>query len=518
MISLEPVNPGSKYIAEDGEIMAEKILDLKNITKWYGGVQALNKVDFEVEKGEIHCLIGENGSGKSTLIKIISGVVQPEPGAEIIVEGEKVAKMNSELSLNKGIQVIYQDLSLFPNLTVAENIAIYLHQRKGIGIVNWKEINEIAEKALAKIDIDLDLEKPVSSLSIADRQLVAITRALALDAKIIIMDEPTASLANYEVSQLFKIIRDMQSRGITTIFVSHKLDEIMEISENVTILRDGNKVGTYSDRELDNKKISYLMSGEEIDYSNKLSRVEEEAEKLLEINNLSKRGMFKDINFELKKGEILGITGLLGSGRTEVAMSIFGMEPAESGKIFVEGKEVRIEDTDDAIANSISYVPEDRLTQGLIMNQSVEDNLILTMLDYLSNNYSLVEREKKNNFVEKWVKDLNIKIPSKKSSMDTLSGGNQQKAVLAKWIATDPKILILDGPTVGVDVAAKNSIYNIIQDLAAKGIGIIIISDEVPEVLYNTNRVLVMRSGQITGEYYPENLSEKELTKIINAN
>jgi simple sugar transport system ATP-binding protein len=228
--------------------------------------------------------------------------------------------------------------------------------------------------------------------------------------------------------------------------------------------------------------------------------------------------MFKDISFKLNRGEILGITGLLGSGRTEVAMSIFGMEPAESGKIIIEGQEVKIEDTDDAIANNISYVPEDRLTQGLIMNQSVEDNLILTMLDYLSNNYNLLERDKKNKFVEKWVEDLNIKIPSKKASMDTLSGGNQQKAVLAKWIATDPKILILDGPTVGVDVAAKNSIYNIIQDLAAKGIGIIIISDEVPEVLYNTNRVLVMRSGRITGEYYPENLSEKELTKIINAN
>ncbi len=497
--------------------MGDKILDLKNITKWYGGVQALNKVDFAVEKSEIHCLVGENGSGKSTLIKIISGVVQPDSGAEIIVEGEKIKKMNSELSLNKGIQVIYQDLSLFPNLTVAENIAIYLHQRKGIGVVNWKEINSIAENALAKIDVDFDLDKKVSSLSIADRQLVAITRALALDAKIIIMDEPTASLANYEVSQLFKIIRDMQSRGITTIFVSHKLDEIMEISEKVTILRDGSKVGTYKAEELDNKKISYLMSGEEIDYSSKLKKVKKE-EKLLEIKKLSKRGMFKNINFDLKEGEILGITGLLGSGRTEVALSIFGMEVADSGEILIEGKKVKINNTDDAIANNISYVPEDRLTQGLIMNQSVEDNLILTMLDYLSNKYNLIEKEKKNNFVDKWVKDLNIKIPSKKSSMDTLSGGNQQKAVLAKWIATDPKILILDGPTVGVDVAAKNSIYNIIQDLAAKGIGVIIISDEVPEVIYNTNRILVMRSGQITGEYYPANISEKELTNIINAN
>lgn len=497
--------------------MGDKILDLKNITKWYGGVQALNKVDFAVKKSEIHCLVGENGSGKSTLIKIISGVVQPDSGAEIIVAGEKVKKMNSELSLNKGIQVIYQDLSLFPNLTVAENIAIYLHQRKGIGVVNWKEINSIAENALTKINIDFDLGKKVSSLSIADRQLVAITRALALDAKIIIMDEPTASLANYEVSQLFKIIRDMQNRGITTIFVSHKLDEIMEISEKVTILRDGSKVGTYEAEKLDNKKISYLMSGEEIDYSSKLRKVKEKDE-LLEIKNLSKRGMFKNINFDLKKGEILGITGLLGSGRTEVALSIFGMETADSGKIFIEGKEVKINNTDDAIANNISYVPEDRLTQGLIMNQSVEDNLILTMLDYLSNEYNLIEKEKKNNFVDKLIKDLNIKIPSKKSSMDTLSGGNQQKAVLAKWIATDPKILILDGPTVGVDVASKNSIYNIIQDLAAKGIGVIIISDEVPEVIYNTNRILVMRSGQITGEYYPENISEKELTNLINAN
>ncbi|MFW5889349.1 MAG: sugar ABC transporter ATP-binding protein [Bacillota bacterium] len=495
--------------------MSENMLDLKNITKWYGGVQALNKVDFAVKKSEIHCLVGENGSGKSTLIKIISGVVQPEAGAEIIVEGEKIKKMNSELSLNKGIQVIYQDLSLFPNLTVAENIAVYLHQRKGVGIVNWKQINSIAENALKKIDINFDLEKKVSSLSIADRQLVAITRALALDAKIIIMDEPTASLANHEVSQLFKIIRDMQNRGITTIFVSHKLDEIMEISEKVTILRDGNKVGTYPAQELNNKRISYLMSGEEIDYSNKLNKIQEK-EKLLEVKDLSKKGKFKNISFNLKKGEILGITGLLGSGRSEVALSIFGMEAADSGKILVEGSEVKINNTDDALFNNISYVPEDRLTQGLIMNQSVADNLILTMLDHLSNKYNLLDKEKKNNFVEKWVEELNIKIPSKESSMDTLSGGNQQKAVLAKWIATDPKILILDGPTVGVDVAAKNSIYNIIHDLAAKGIGVIIISDEVPEIIYNTNRILVMRSGQITGEYYPQNISEKELTNIIN--
>ncbi|MFW6381587.1 MAG: sugar ABC transporter ATP-binding protein [Bacillota bacterium] len=497
--------------------MSAKILDLKNVSKWFGGVQALNQVDFQVEKGEIHCLVGENGSGKSTLIKIISGVERPEPGAKMQIMGDMYDHMTSELSLARGIQVIYQDLSLFPNLTVAENIAIYLHQRQGVGLVDWEQIEEIADSTLSRIDLKLDLNRRVSSLSIGDRQLVAIARALALDAQIIIMDEPTASLTSHEIEQLFKIIREMQQKGITTIFVSHKLDEIMEISERVTVLRDGEKIGTYDSSQLDNKRISCLMSGEEIDYADRLDRVNR-GNILLEVNNLYRRGVYRDINFNLRSGEILGITGLLGSGRTEMALALFGMEPADGGEIYVNGHKVTINSTDDAIWEGISYVPEDRLTQGLIMEQSVSNNMILPTLKGLLNQYGLIDEVKKDNFVDSWVDNLNIKIPSKGARMDTLSGGNQQRVVLAKWIATDPKILILDGPTVGVDVAAKNSIYNIIQELAGSGMGIILISDEVPEVLFNTHRILVMKSGSITGEYSPENISEKELNTKINAN
>lgn len=495
--------------------MTDKFLEMKNISKRFGGVQALKDVDFLINKGEIHCLVGENGSGKSTLIKIISGVLQPEPGAAIVIEGEEYTSLSSIMALHKGISVIYQDLSLFPNLTVAENIALNQHLEKG-SFIDWNKIEMTAREAMQKINLELELDRIVSTLSIADRQLVAICRALAANSRLVIMDEPTASLTSKEVDLLFKVIREMQQKGITILFVSHKLDEIMEISERVTILRDGSKIGTFSSGELDNERVSYLMTGKEITYSRNLPQIEMD-KPLLDVQKLSRKGFFRDISFKLYPGEVLGITGLLGSGRTEMALALFGMEPADSGEIYLAGKKIKIRSKEDALKNGIGYVPEDRLTQGLIMDQPISDNLILTVLKRLLNKFNLINFEERNSYIKKWVNNLNIKVPSLDASVKTLSGGNQQRVVLAKWIATDPAILVLDEPTVGVDVAAKESIYEIVRQLTERGIGIILISDEVPEVYYNCHRILIMRSGRIVEELSADEISEKELSQKVNA-
>jgi len=497
--------------------MAEKLLELKNISKRFGGVQALDNVGFDIKKQEIHCLVGENGSGKSTLIKIISGVLKPEPGGTIIFDGKKITHQSSMESVKRGIQVIYQDLSLFPNLTVAENIAFNVHIEENRFFVRWSEIVDIARKAMEKIAVDLDPEELVGRLSVADRQLVAICRAMIADAKLVIMDEPTASLSKKEVENLFKVIKDLQSKGVSTLFVSHKLNEIMEIAERVTVLRDGKKVGVYQAEELDNEKLTYLMTGKKFSYSKLTKDFTNSDDVLLEIRHLSKKNNYKDINLTLHKGEIIGITGLLGSGRTELALSLFGMNEPDEGEILIEGKSVNLKSHEEAIKHGIGYVPEDRLSQGLVMDQSVGKNIIITILNRLLGKWNLLDRNKQDWETKKWVDKLSIKIPSIEAPVRTLSGGNQQRVVLAKWIATNPKILILDSPTVGVDIAAKDSIYEIVRRLASEGIGIIMISDEIEEVLYHSHIVYVMKAGRIIGKYRSDRITERELYEKANA-
>ncbi len=493
----------------------EKFLELKNIRKNFGGVQALKGVDFDLYKGEIHCLVGGNGSGKSTLIKIISGVYQAEEGAEIHINGEILSHLTPLESINKGIQVIYQDLSLFPNLSVAENIGIGQYLEKGRMFVDRKNLIQRSEAAMNKIGISLPLEKTVGELSIADRQLVAICRAIANEARLVIMDEPTASLTRNEVDALFRVVRDLQSRKITILFVSHRLDEIMEIAQRVTVLRDGEKVGVYEASELDDHKLAFLMTGQQFKYEVNCSPYNKE-EVILEVENLCKEKNYKDISFSLHEGEILGITGLLGSGRTELALSLFGANPPDSGEIRLDGRPVSLSNKRDAIAAGIGYVSEDRLSLGLILDQPADNNMILTIMDQILGKGNLIDREKKASCFKKWVNELNIKVSTPDIAVKTLSGGNQQKVVLSKWLATSPRILILDSPTVGVDIAAKNGLYQVVKDLALQGMGIIIISDEVPEVLYNCHRVLVMRKGHIVGECFPAQITEKELTQKIN--
>jgi simple sugar transport system ATP-binding protein len=490
-------------------------LDVHAISKHFGGVVALRDVDLSLRAGEVHCLVGENGSGKSTLIKIISGVLRPEPGGRIVIEGREYPHLNPVQSTACGIQVIYQDLSLFPNLTVAENIAIAGH----LGaprLVNWRALRSTAEAAMARVGASLDPDARVEDLSIANRQLVAICRAMAADARLVIMDEPTASLTRHEVDALVRLVADLKRAGICIVFVSHRLDEVMEIAERVTVLRDGAKVGEFPAREMDDKKLATLMTGKAFAYRTYATDFAK-SETVLSVSRLTRTGQYEDISLDIRAGEIVGLTGLLGSGRTEFALSLFGMNRPTSGEIRLNGKPLALKTNAQAIEEGIAYVSEDRLNLGLVLEQSISSNILVTVLDKLPNRLGLVAEATRQRTSRKWIEDLAIKAPDPDNAVRTLSGGNQQRVVLAKWMATQPKLLILDSPTVGVDIAAKDGIYEVVRALAAKGVAILLISDEIPEVFYHAHRVLVMRRGRLAGECIPHASSEEKLQAMVDA-
>lgn len=372
--------------------MSSVFLDMKNISKRYTGVQALDSVDFEIKEGEIHCLAGSNGSGKSTLIKIISGVENPDSGSEIYINGELSSHRSSIDSIHQGIEVIYQDLSLFPNLTVAENIALSTVISEKKKFLNSKSYYTTARKAMERININISLDARVEDLSIADQQLVAICRSLTGELKLLIMDEPTTALTSKEIAALLKVVIDLREKGIATLFVSHKLREVMQIAERVTILRDGVKIGCYPAVDLNSKKIEFFMTGDNFEYS-KTSTLASGDKPFLEVENLTKKDNFTDISFKLHPGEILGITGLLGSGRTELALSLFGMNPADSGIIKIKGKEILLNSVTKAVALGIAYVPENRLVHGLIMEQSVSNNTVITIIEKLLNKMGLIDHD-----------------------------------------------------------------------------------------------------------------------------
>ncbi len=495
--------------------MTELFLSMHNISKRFAGVQALNAVDFELRRGEIHCLAGENGSGKSTLVKIISGVLKPDAGSRIEVDGVPVHHASSIAAIHQGIAVIYQDPSLFPTLSVAENIAFHAIVAEGRHLVSPKKIRKSAEDAIARIGVDLPLDARAGELSMADQQLVAICRALTGDVRLLIMDEPTTALTRKEVDSLFSVVKDLESKGIGTLFISHKLDEVFEIAERVTVLRDGTRIGTYSSGELDETKLSYLMTGQTLEFP-EVQVVPESAPVLLDVQNLSKHENYRDISLTLRAGEIIGLTGLLGSGRTEFALSLFGLNKPDAGHIRVEGKEVHIRSVRDALKLGIAYVPENRLTQGLVMGQSVGKNIVITIVRRMLTALGFINGSTYQDAMQRWVADLSIKVPTPDALVETLSGGNQQRVVLAKWMATDPKILILDGPTVGIDVAAKSGMHTLIRALANRGVGIIIISDEVSEVYHNSNRVLVMKKGRLIGEFNAAAHSPRDIATALS--
>lgn len=478
------------------------LLEAKGVCKGYAGVTALDSVSLSIAKGEVHCLLGENGSGKSTLIKVIGGAC-PADGGSIHFAGVRLHQhgCRSIESIRAGIQIIYQDLSLLPNLTVAENIAVNQMLESNRKLVSWSKLRAIASSALAEIGERIDLDERVENLSTAKKQIVAISRALTQNAKLIIMDEATSAITREEVEHLFSIIGKLQSKGISTLFVSHKLGEVFRIAQRATILRDGRLVGTYPIEELDNEKIVYLMTGMKLNYSPYVFAPQDKNETpLLEVRGLTKAGKFKDISFQLRQGEILGITGLIGSGRTEIVHSIFGVDRPDSGSILIEGRQAMIRNPRDAIKHRVALLSEDRHNQGLFEVQSIESNTVVTILSSLLGKLKLISPRKVQVEVEHWIQKLRIKVPGSKFKVNTLSGGNQQKVVVAKWLATEPRIFILDGPTIGIDVGSKHAIHELIRSLAQRGMGIIIISDEIQEVLDNCNRILLISEGRIKHE------------------
>ena len=492
----------------------EYIIKADNIRKYFGGVKALDGVNLDIRKGEIHCLAGENGCGKSTIINIISGFYTPDTGT-IEIDGKTYDRMTPQLAIANGIQVIYQDLSLFPNLTVRENLALNMEVAAGRKIVSKKRMQQIAEAAVAKLGLDIDLDETVENLTFGTRQMIAISRALLNDAKLIIMDEPTTAITKREVKTLFKLIKQLQSQGIAILFVSHKLDEVFEIAERFTIFRNGKNVATGSTKELDQDKFTYYMTGREI-VTHRFEYTQKDAPTVLEVRNLSLANGFKDISFALKKGEIVGITGLLGSGRTELAETLFGYHTADSGEIFIEGKKAEIHSIKDGIRNGIGYLPSDRVTEGLFLSQPISDNISIERWNDYANALGAIDRNKIDEMSHHWVKELSIAAHDINNNVGTLSGGNQQKCVLAKWLALDLKILILNGPTVGVDIGAKFDIYELVKKLAQQGLTVIIISDDLPEVLTNCNRVMVMQSGRLAATLSTQGLEENRLAELAN--
>ena len=491
------------------------VVYLENIDKRFGGVHALKNLNLRIEEGKIHCLAGENGCGKSTLIKTISGVHAPDMG-KIFLNGVEHHKLNPKQSISAGIQVIYQDFSLFQNLSVAENIAMNKLVKDNRQLMTRKNYALIAEEAMAKIGINLDLDEIVENLSVADKQLVAIARALTSEkSRLIIMDEPTSALTHQEIQRLLDIILKLKQQNIATLFVSHKLKELMEVCDQFIVMRNGQIVKEGPVGEFSERKISALMLGKEIETSRN-GKFSGDRESILDVKNISYKDKFKDISFSLNKGEILGITGLLGCGRTEIVSSLFGVLPVSAGEIFLKGKAVKITSPNAARKLGIGYVPEDRLTEGLLLQQSIQSNSIVASLENFSNKLGVLNFDRIKKIVSEKILELKLNTADISVPVRTLSGGNQQRVVIAKWLCADIDILILNGPSVGVDVGSKFEIHKKIQELRTGGTSVIIVSDDIPELVDNCDRVLLIHKGEMRKEFDYEAISEEAIMKELD--
>lgn len=491
------------------------VLEAKGIMKTFPGVKALQDVDFALEPQEIHALMGENGAGKSTLVKVLTGVYQADGGT--ITLGDKVLQRieTTKQAFDLGISVIHQELNLLPHLDVATNIYIGRLPKNALGLVDWKKVHADADEVLRQVAADFDSHDIVRDLSVSQQQLVEIAKSVSRKAKILFFDEPTSSLTPAEVQNLFRIMRNLKEQGITMVYISHKLDEIEEIADRITVMRDGRKVMTKNMKDVSMDEIISAMVGGMITNRYPKNYVEIGGP-IFEVKDLNRKGVLHDISFTLRSGEILGITGLMGAGRTELARAIFGADPIDSGEIFVEGKKVKIRNVSDAINAGIGLLTEDRKTQGLLLNLSVNDNTAIAALNSKKASKKLTVRgmlhkKKIRENTELYCKKLQVKTPSIQQKVVNLSGGNQQKVIIGKWLSTDSKILIFDEPTRGIDVGTKAEIYKIMEELAASGVGIIMISTELPETLGISDRVLVMRKGRIVAELDPKKTSEEEI-------
>lgn len=485
------------------------VLEMKNISKSFPGVKALSDINFDVRVGETHALLGENGAGKSTLIKILAGLYKADEGF-IYIHGQKVEICDVQSSQQLGISVIHQELCLAPNISVAANIFLAKETVKGpFRLIDNNKLNEDAQEILDRYGLNIRSEDSVGDLSVAQQQMVEIAKALSMDSRIIVMDEPTASLTDKEVIKLFESIRILKQKGVAIIYISHHIEELFEIADRVTIMRDGSYIGTKITSETSYKELVSMMVGRELKdmYPKTHSPV---GKTIFEVKNLNCGRKVKNVSFSLLQGEILGFYGLVGSGRTELMRAIFGIDKPCTGEIFLDGQKVENEKPEDSISNGIVLVPESRKEQGLILTQGVDYNITLCILNQLIKGIR-IKKELYDDIVDKYIHDLSIKTPSTKQLVKNLSGGNQQKIVIAKWLAKKPKVLILDEPTRGIDVGAKKEIYEIICRLVEEGVGVIMVSSELPEIVNMSTRVITMHEGKISGIISKEEISQENI-------
>ena len=488
------------------------ILEMRGITKRFPGVLALDHVDLTVYPGQVLALVGENGAGKSTLMKVLSGVHQMDEG-EILMEGKPVKIENPLASQMMGISIIYQELSVLDNMNIAENIFLGREKRSSRVFVDKKLMHAEARRLLDEVGLDVDTHTMAGELSTAQKQMIEVAKALSFNSKIIIMDEPTSSLTETETDILFGIIRKLREKGVAIVFISHKLAEIFAITDEVAILRDGVSAGRMVTEGCSENDIIKAMVGRDVNdlYAKQAAPI---GDVVLEVKDLSTKGFLKDINFKLHAGEILGFAGLVGAGRSEVMRAVFGIDAKETGEIYIKGQKVDIKTPKDAMLHGMGFVPEDRKLQGLVLGMSVGRNTTLAALKAVANKAGFINHKQEKEMADKFVKALEVKTPSNDQLVKNLSGGNQQKVVIAKWLANNPDILILDEPTRGIDVGAKKEIHQLMSDLANQGVAIIMISSELPEVLGMSDRVVVMHEGHIKGELDRKDADQVSIMKM----
>ena len=494
--------------------MSEYQLEMKNICKSFPGVNALQNVDFQLKPGEIHALLGENGAGKSTLIKVLGGIYNPESG-EIYIDGKQVSITDVKSARDNGISIIHQELVLVPHMTIAENIFLGREPKGSFG-VDMKKMNNEAQQMLDNFDVKLDSDTLIANLTIAQQQMVEIVKAISFNCRILVMDEPTSSISDKEVSALFEIMRGLASKGVGIIYISHKMSEIFEVCDRVTVLRDGQYVGTRVVSETNKDELVSMMVGRELDqyYVRDNVSTDEVVLKCEHISdNYKTMSRVKDVSFELRRGEILGFSGLVGAGRSETMQCIFGLTPGSKGDVYIEGNKVRIKSAVDAMKYGLAMVPEDRKRAGLYHVQSVKFNSTIEVLQEIIKHLR-VDTKRENEITQEFVDKMNTRTPSLEQVVSNLSGGNQQKVMIGRWLATHPRILILDEPTRGVDVGAKAEIYGIMNNLTKQGVSIIMISSELPEIINMSDRVYVMYEGQITGCLEHDEISQENIMHL----
>ncbi|AXU52213.1 TPA: sugar ABC transporter ATP-binding protein [Clostridioides difficile] len=492
--------------------MSNIILKLSNIAKEFPGVRALDNVNFELFHGEVHALLGENGAGKSTMIKILTGAHSKTSG-KFIFEGKEIEHISPDISKKIGINAIYQELTVFDELTVAQNIFMG-KEINGKVLTNDKKMNEEAKKIFDNMGIDINPNSLVKELSIAQKQMVEIARVLSSETKVLIMDEPTSSISKKETEILFRLINDLKESGVSIIYISHRMEELFEICDRITIMRDGKTISTLNTKDVSSEEeLVNLMIDRKLDQFFPKRKVEIK-EEIMRVENLTKNNVFNDISFNIRKGEILGIGGLVGSKRSEIVEAIFGLRTYDSGKIYLNNEEVKFKTPSDAIENGLGLITEDRKGTGLFLQMSVKENTTMAGLKKISKFKSIIDRKKEKDILEKYIEALKIKTPHMNQVIQSLSGGNQQKAIIARWLLLQPDILIMDEPTRGIDVNAKAEIYNLMGDLVESGVSIIMISSEIPELISMSDRIMVMREGHISGFLEGEEMIENNVLKL----